>query len=241
MTAPNFENRTVSFKNPLSTVKIIPSREMEEKFDMWTPASPMSSSTVKGVTVEEEVKKISPIIKGLFLSGHNSVKNYKDFDLIINCDWPCNGVKLGEVRIKEYKYPVESVTPGYPENPQEKESLGKSIGKLIIISIGVNDTTTENISKYFDMVGSYILTTIRIGKKVLVHCHMGVSRSASLIIAFLMRFSNSTTDPISSENPKITSLSINLSFEEAFSIVKNKRFIVNINPGFIDQLRKYSL
>jgi protein-tyrosine phosphatase len=48
---------------------------------------------------------------------------------------------------------------------------------------------------------------------VLVHCQMGMSRSSTLVIAFLMK-------------------EFNWGFKEAFKYTKNKRPIVQPNEGF---------
>ncbi len=59
------------------------------------------------------------------------------------------------------------------------------------------------------------------GGVVLVHCNAGVSRSASVVIGFLM----------SQEK---------MSFDEAFSAVKTARPHIQPNPGFMSQLKKYN-
>lgn len=57
---------------------------------------------------------------------------------------------------------------------------------------------------------------IKIGLKcgsVLVHCAAGVSRSASIVIAYLMRNNG-------------------MNYTEAYALVKNKRFVICPNHGF---------
>lgn len=55
---------------------------------------------------------------------------------------------------------------------------------------------------------------------VLVHCRMGISRSASLVIAFLMR-------------------KYKCGYDKAFVKVKDRRPIVHPNTGFVSQLKQY--
>lgn len=55
---------------------------------------------------------------------------------------------------------------------------------------------------------------------VLVHCRMGISRSATLVIAYIMR-------------------KYKCGYEKAFNKVKDRRKIVNPNSGFVIQLKKY--
>jgi protein-tyrosine phosphatase len=54
-------------------------------------------------------------------------------------------------------------------------------------------------------------------KKVLFHCAAGVSRSASFVIAYLMKDQG-------------------ISYQEAFNFVKSKRSIIRPNSGFVQQL-----
>lgn len=56
--------------------------------------------------------------------------------------------------------------------------------------------------------------------KCLVHCKMGVSRSASTVIAYAMK-------------------EYGWSLEKAYSFVKQKRNIAQPNPAFMKQLAEY--
>ena len=73
---------------------------------------------------------------------------------------------------------------------------------------------------YFDLVADKIHTTLFEGGKVMVYCRAGMSRSASLCIAYFMRHHNMTMD-------------------EAFQFVKEKRPIIHPNPGFVRQLKQF--
>ena len=66
--------------------------------------------------------------------------------------------------------------------------------------------------KHFDIAGEFIKINLE-KTNVLVHCFAGVSRSASIIIAYLMKEKNNT-------------------YKEAFSFVKAKRSIIDPNFGF---------
>ena len=57
-------------------------------------------------------------------------------------------------------------------------------------------------------------------KKVLVHCKMGISRSAATVTAFAMK-------------------EYRMSLKEALAHVKSRRSVVNPNDGFVNQLRDY--
>jgi protein-tyrosine phosphatase len=82
------------------------------------------------------------------------------------------------------------------------------------------DSENEKISKYFEESNLFIKSGLEAGK-VLVHCGAGISRSVSLIIAYLI------------ENA-------NLPYSEAVKFVKEKRAVAKPNDGFDKQLRSYS-
>jgi protein-tyrosine phosphatase len=55
------------------------------------------------------------------------------------------------------------------------------------LHVRVKDSPKEEISQHFDSVCSYIKKGLERGEGVLVHCAFGVSRSATFVIAFLMK------------------------------------------------------
>lgn len=81
------------------------------------------------------------------------------------------------------------------------------------------DTPQTHILPYFPMANSFIDEGLQKGN-VLVHCHFGVSRSATLVIAYIME-------------------KYRLTFEQAFTYVRARRRFINPNPGFVSQLRDY--
>lgn len=55
------------------------------------------------------------------------------------------------------------------------------------LHLKVKDSPKEQISQHFDSVCNFIKKSLKREEGVLVHCAFGVSRSATLVIAFLMR------------------------------------------------------
>ena len=88
------------------------------------------------------------------------------------------------------------------------------------LNINIIDINTQEIIDQFDSVNEFIDSIIEKNEKILVHCVCGVSRSVSLVIAYLI-------------------YSKRISFKKALEIVKEKRDIANPNDGFVKQLIEY--
>ncbi len=85
-------------------------------------------------------------------------------------------------------------------------------------SYSLSDVPNSNIKPIADIVVKIIDHYLSLGKKVLVHCEMGISRSVSLVIAYIMQKESK-------------------SFEESLHHVRKTRKIANPNIGFISQLK----
>jgi protein-tyrosine phosphatase len=55
------------------------------------------------------------------------------------------------------------------------------------LHLRIRDSPKEKISDHFETVSAFIGEALQRKESVLVHCAFGVSRSATLVIAFLMR------------------------------------------------------
>lgn len=84
------------------------------------------------------------------------------------------------------------------------------------------DSETQDIKQYFDKSGKFIDDAIKGGGNVLVHCHAGISRSTTLVLAYLIKYKK-------------------MSFEKALETVREIRPKINPNQGFIKQLKEYDL
>jgi protein-tyrosine phosphatase len=85
--------------------------------------------------------------------------------------------------------------------------------------IQISDKLDVPISKFFEESNLFILRGLEKGS-VLVHCACGISRSATIILAFLVRHRD--FEPV-----------------EALKFLRKKRSIVKPNAGFIQQLKCY--
>jgi len=88
------------------------------------------------------------------------------------------------------------------------------------LNIRVRDVDETDLLKEFDRTNKFILEAKDAGSCCLVHCKMGVSRSASVVLAYVMK-------------------EYEYSLEEAYDFVKQKRTCINPNEGFRVQLATY--
>lgn len=91
---------------------------------------------------------------------------------------------------------------------------------ILYLRINILDSTHAEISKHFDEVSDMMEEIRQNGGKSLVHCVAGVSRSASLCLAYLIKYSG-------------------MNLKDAFKHVKSVRPQIRPNSGFFQQLRCY--
>jgi protein-tyrosine phosphatase len=82
------------------------------------------------------------------------------------------------------------------------------------------DSDVANIAQYFEASNAFIDHARRHGHTVLVHCQQGVSRSATLILAYQIGC-------------------MNMPLAKAYADLRSRRSIVKPKPNFISQLVKY--
>lgn len=100
------------------------------------------------------------------------------------------------------------------------EEPGMYFAGLDYLKIRIDDNPFARLDAYFDVVADKIKATKDRGGRTLVHCVAGVSRSASLCIAYLMKYEN-------------------MSLRQAYQHVKMARPIIRPNQGFWKQLIEY--
>lgn len=87
-------------------------------------------------------------------------------------------------------------------------------------NVRVYDDEKTDLLKHWDDTYKYISQAKNSGSNVLVHCKMGISRSASVVIAYAMK-------------------AYGWSFAEALDHVKNNRNCIKPNKNFLNQLETY--
>lgn len=85
--------------------------------------------------------------------------------------------------------------------------------------ISAKDHSDQDLTSVFEDAAAFIDEGIARGG-VVVHCVMGISRSASLVIAYVMRTKK-------------------MSYKDAYELVKKQREVIYPNDGFKGQLLKY--
>ncbi|KAG6458817.1 hypothetical protein O3G_MSEX011055 [Manduca sexta] len=93
-------------------------------------------------------------------------------------------------------------------------------GMFDYLNIRVYDDEKTDLLKHWDNTFKYINKARNEGSKVLVHCKMGISRSASVVIAYAMK-------------------AFNWNFDKALKHVKTKRSCIKPNTNFLNQLETY--
>jgi len=107
------------------------------------------------------------------------------------------------------------ITAAYDINPVFNKDT-----EIIYLTIPVIDDPSEEIAKHFDKAVDFINESLAAGRGVLVHCIFGISRSSTLLCAYLIKKRG-------------------MSLINAIEFVKSKRQKANPNEGFLKQLLKY--
>ena len=108
---------------------------------------------------------------------------------------------------------IINATPRYPNHHDRHISY---------VRCDVNDEPSATLYPWFDGISERIEMTLAKKQSVFVHCQMGISRSSTLVMAYLIRFHGLTRD-------------------QAYVLVKEKRPKVEPNVGFWRQLKDYEM
>jgi len=90
--------------------------------------------------------------------------------------------------------------------------------------IDVDDEESQDMMPFLQQALDTIDSCMSSGKRILVHCFAGVSRSATIVLAFVMQ------KRLMPEQPGRSVL------QQAFKFVKARRMCIDPNPGFVRQL-----
>ena len=101
-----------------------------------------------------------------------------------------------------------------------KEHQNKFEGEVSYLRIAIEDEKGSNLSKYFENACEYIEKALKKKSAVLVHCNLGVSRSSTIVLAYLMK-------------------SQTLTLANAYTFLKSRRSCIRPNIGFLTQLSEW--
>ncbi|KAG7464457.1 hypothetical protein MATL_G00165810 [Megalops atlanticus] len=155
---------------------------------------PASLSEEGVLTPDVENAALSPILPFLFLGNE---RDAQDLDLLL---------RLGI----SYVVNVTTHLPLYH----------LATGLVHYKRLPATDSSKQNLRQYFEEVFEFIEEAHQSGRGVLVHCQAGVSRSATIVIAYLMKHTLMT-------------------MTDAYKYVRSRRPIVAPNLNFMGQLLEF--
>ncbi|GFG32565.1 hypothetical protein Cfor_12346 [Coptotermes formosanus] len=144
-------------------------------------------------------RTMQEIVPGLFLGPYSSAMKSKLDHLAHH----------GITHIVCVRQDIEAhfIRPNFPE-------------KFKYLVLNIADSVTENIIQHFPKVRQFVDESLAMGGKTLIHGNAGISRSAALVLAYIME-------------------KYGLSCKDAFSMVQERRFCINPNEGFMAQLKEF--
>jgi len=93
---------------------------------------------------------------------------------------------------------------------------------MTVTRIDIMDIPSADLKSHLDDACARIEKSLAGGKNVLVHCQQGISRSASVVIAYLIK-------------------NHGMSYEFAFAFVKKYRACIKPNSGFVKCLKEWEI
>ncbi|KAJ3588951.1 hypothetical protein NHX12_009804 [Muraenolepis orangiensis] len=175
-------------------------RDQEEdnsRTHLYLPLSsslPASLSDEGAVTPDAENAVVSAILPFLFLGNE---RDAQDLDLLLRLNVAF----------------VVNVTTHLP-------LYHLTTGRVRYKRLPATDNSKQDLRRYFEEVFEFIEEARQTGRGVLVHCQAGVSRSATVVIAYLMKHTLMT-------------------MTDAYKYVRGRRPVVSPNLNFMGQLLEF--
>ena len=143
---------------------------------------------------------------------------------LVDDSWPhqvCEGLYVGSAQASTNLQRLQQYDIGHIVNAATAtEGCHFRQDGIIYHGVDVLDGVNESISHVFALTNAFIDNVISHGGCVLVHCHSGVSRAATICMAYLI-------------------YKRNCSVSDALSTVRLARPTAQPNEGFMRQLEKY--
>ncbi len=122
--------------------------------------------------------------------------------------------------IGDPEHPVDVIVSALSDGEIDSYRIRDYVGNVEWHHFSMDDAATQDISQFFLPVCQILDKAKKEGKQVLVHCAAGVSRSPTLVIAYIMWSQKKTR-------------------KEAYEYVSSKRPIIDPNENFMDQLAMF--
>lgn len=178
------------------------------------PATYENLMSLKVFTVVGNNFELLPTVCQILIDKGTRVR-FNDANSLPNHILP--GLYLGGVSAARDKYTLKRLGVNHVLTVAEIDPLYAE--EFVYKVVRVDDHADQDLTAFFEECRQFIYDGIQAGG-VLVHCAAGVSRSATMVIMYVMTVER-------------------LSMEEAFEFVRGKRPIICPNSGFRDQLLTY--
>jgi protein-tyrosine phosphatase/rhodanese-related sulfurtransferase len=147
---------------------------------------------------------------------------FRSFSRNIDCEPPSKVLEyifLGSAQNSVNKYQLKNLNVTFILNTA-KECKNHYPNEFVYMKCPLVDDEKEDVKKYFDESHEFIDRARKLGGRALVHCFMGMSRSAAIVLSYLMKHKQ-------------------WPLKVAFKYVRDRRPIIDINLGFMKQLLAY--
>ena len=129
---------------------------------------------------------------------------------------------LGNIRAAQDEQLLQSHNVTCIVQCLEDSSLVPAFPFAEYCTVPVSDIDSQNIAAFLPKAVHFIHACRQAGKTVLVHCAAGISRSSTVVVAYLMAAAHMDCD-------------------EALAFVRGRRRCASPNPGFWQQLQHLDL
>ncbi|MBN3305914.1 DUS10 phosphatase, partial [Amia calva] len=180
------------------------------------------------------------VLKGMhFLKSNGTVrKNYISLKNLTSGGIPHSLPTTPDIENAELTPVLPFLYLGNEHDAQDFEKMQKlNIGYIINVTthlplfhyeqgifnykrLPATDSNKQNLRQYFEEAFEFIEEAHQSGKGLLIHCQAGVSRSATIVIAYLMKHTRMT-------------------MTDAYKFVKTRRPIISPNLNFMGQLLEF--
>ena len=93
-------------------------------------------------------------------------------------------------------------------------------GDFIYLNIKADDRVEQDMAQFFDRTNKFIDQCLKNGGSIYVHCGAGISRSATIVCAYLI-------------------FALHISTKQAVNMCQQARPFVKPNEGFLSQLKAF--